>query len=164
LSLNISRQNIKNLIWNFEAIHSSIMHANFQASSFCGVGGKCGDRLTHKRRQTFHYKKFINSSLASLEMDNLPAFSIYLHWLLFLDSDLVNWEWHVSPQQKMSLYIECETRVLAITFLKKLHDLNQKLSLSCQRRRKLPGEWQCLNSPSKTWNKNQDYVSFVLYE
>jgi len=40
LNLNISApgQNIKNLINNFGAIHVGIMHAEFQASSFTGVG------------------------------------------------------------------------------------------------------------------------------
>jgi len=40
LNLNIStfRQNIKNLIANFEAIHVGIQDAKFQATSFTGVG------------------------------------------------------------------------------------------------------------------------------
>jgi len=42
LNLNISAswQNIKNLISNFGDIHVSIMHVNFQVSSFTGVGGE----------------------------------------------------------------------------------------------------------------------------
>jgi len=42
LNLNISacRQNIKNLIGNFGAIHVRIMLVNFQASSFTVVGGE----------------------------------------------------------------------------------------------------------------------------
>jgi len=49
LNLNISDStpNIKNLICNFGAINVKIMHANFQASSFTGVGGEWGDRQTH---------------------------------------------------------------------------------------------------------------------
>jgi len=55
LNLNIlaSRQNIKNLIINFGAIHVRINYANFQASSFTGVGGGGGDRPTHTGRQAF---------------------------------------------------------------------------------------------------------------
>jgi len=42
LNLNISayRQNIKNLVGNFEAIYVRIMHAKFQTSSSTGVEGK----------------------------------------------------------------------------------------------------------------------------
>jgi len=43
LNISASRQNIKNLIGIFGAIHVGIMHANFQASSFTGVGGEWGD-------------------------------------------------------------------------------------------------------------------------
>jgi len=46
-----------------------IMHANFQASSFTGVGVEWGDRLAHMLRQD-PYTKFLNFSLASLGMDN----------------------------------------------------------------------------------------------
>jgi len=34
------RQNIKNLVGKFEAIHVRNMNANFQASSFTGMAGK----------------------------------------------------------------------------------------------------------------------------
>jgi len=46
LNLNIltSRQNIKNLVGNFEGIHLRIMHAKFQASKSPGVEGECSDR------------------------------------------------------------------------------------------------------------------------
>jgi len=40
LNISASRQNIKNLAANFRAIYVRIMHANFQASSFTGVGGE----------------------------------------------------------------------------------------------------------------------------
>jgi len=40
LSTSASRQNIKNLIGNFEDIHVGIMHAKFQAFSFTGVEGE----------------------------------------------------------------------------------------------------------------------------
>jgi len=43
-NISASRQNIKNLIGNFWAIHVRVMHANFQASSLIGVGGEWGDR------------------------------------------------------------------------------------------------------------------------
>jgi len=39
LNISTSRQNIQNLVGYFGAIHVRIMHANFQASSFTGVGG-----------------------------------------------------------------------------------------------------------------------------
>jgi len=38
------------MIGNFGAIYVAIMHANFQASSFTGVGGEWGDRQTHMGR------------------------------------------------------------------------------------------------------------------
>jgi len=38
--LAASKQNIKNLFGNVGAIHVRIMHVNFQASSFTGVGGE----------------------------------------------------------------------------------------------------------------------------
>jgi len=38
VNISASRQNIKNLNRNFEAIHVRIMHANFQVSCFIGVG------------------------------------------------------------------------------------------------------------------------------
>jgi len=43
LNISASRQNIKNLISNFGAIHVGIKRAKFQASSFTGVGGEWGD-------------------------------------------------------------------------------------------------------------------------
>jgi len=46
-SNSASRQNIKNLISNFGAIHVGIMHAKFQTSSFNGVGGEWGDGRIH---------------------------------------------------------------------------------------------------------------------
>jgi len=48
LNLNIlaSRQNVKNLIYNFGAIHVGILYAKFQASSFTAVGGEWGDERT----------------------------------------------------------------------------------------------------------------------
>jgi len=39
LNISASRQKIKKLVGNFGAIHVRIMHANFQVSSFTGVGG-----------------------------------------------------------------------------------------------------------------------------
>jgi len=67
LNISASRQNIKNLDSNFEAIHVRIIPANFQASSFTGVGGEWGDRRTDMWRQAFlHrslYKIFINLPL-----------------------------------------------------------------------------------------------------
>jgi len=45
-SFSASRQNIKNLDGNFWAISVRIMHANFQAFSFTGVGGEWGDIWT----------------------------------------------------------------------------------------------------------------------
>jgi len=44
LNISASRQNIKNLVSNFGAIYVRIMHANFQASRFIGVGGEYGER------------------------------------------------------------------------------------------------------------------------
>jgi len=69
-NISASRQNIKNLIDNFRAIHVRIMHANFQVSSFTGVGGEWGGRQMdtgHQGRE--HYTEFLNSSLTSLGMD-----------------------------------------------------------------------------------------------
>jgi len=40
LNISASRQNIKNLICDFGATHVRIMHANFQASSFTGLGAE----------------------------------------------------------------------------------------------------------------------------
>jgi len=40
LNISASRQDIKNMVHKFEAIHVRIMHANLQASSFPSVGGK----------------------------------------------------------------------------------------------------------------------------
>jgi len=64
LNLNISafRQNIKNLISNFEAIHVGIMHAKFQASCFTGVGWEWGDGSTRDVNPD-PYTKFLNSPL-----------------------------------------------------------------------------------------------------
>jgi len=39
LILSASKQNIKNLVSNFGSIHVGIMHAEFQPSSFNGMGG-----------------------------------------------------------------------------------------------------------------------------
>jgi len=39
-----SKQNVKNQIANFGAIHVGIMHAKFQPSTFNGVGGGGGDK------------------------------------------------------------------------------------------------------------------------
>jgi len=46
LNISASRQNIINLVGNFQAIHVGNMPANFQASSFTGVGGEWGDKRT----------------------------------------------------------------------------------------------------------------------
>jgi len=40
LNISASRQNIKNLIGKFRAVHVGIVHAKFQAYSFAGVGGE----------------------------------------------------------------------------------------------------------------------------
>jgi len=40
INISASRQNLDGNLW---AIHVRIMHANFQASSFTGVGGESGD-------------------------------------------------------------------------------------------------------------------------
>jgi len=40
LNISASKQNTKNLIDNFGAIHVGIMHAKFQASRFTGLGGE----------------------------------------------------------------------------------------------------------------------------
>jgi len=47
LNISTSRQNIKNLVSHFRAIHVRIMHAKFQPSSFNGVGVEWGDRQTN---------------------------------------------------------------------------------------------------------------------
>jgi len=52
LNISTSRQNIKNLVGNFGAIHVRIMDANFQAFNFTGMGGG-GDRRKHTGRQAF---------------------------------------------------------------------------------------------------------------
>jgi len=64
LDISASRQNIKNLISNFGAIHVGIMHAKFQAFSFTGVGGEWGDRLMHDITPDL-YTKFLNSPFPS---------------------------------------------------------------------------------------------------
>jgi len=46
LNTSASRQNIKNLVGNFEAIYVGNMIANFQVSSFTSEGGEWGDRQT----------------------------------------------------------------------------------------------------------------------
>jgi len=46
LIFSASRQIIKNLVGNFGALSVGSMHANFQPSSFNGVGGRGGDRRT----------------------------------------------------------------------------------------------------------------------
>jgi len=42
--ISASRQDIKNLIGKFKAIHVRNMHANFQTCSFTDMAGKWGDR------------------------------------------------------------------------------------------------------------------------
>jgi len=51
LNLNISapRQNIKNLVNHFGAFYMGKMHANFQATSFTGMGGRGGDRWKNRQ-------------------------------------------------------------------------------------------------------------------
>jgi len=51
LNISASKQNIKKKISNFGAIRVRIMHANFQASSFTGVGGEWTDRRFHTECQ-----------------------------------------------------------------------------------------------------------------
>jgi len=62
LNISTSKQNIKNLIRNFGAIHVGIVHAKFQASSFTSVGGEWGDRRTQDVMPD-PYTKFLNFSL-----------------------------------------------------------------------------------------------------
>jgi len=62
LNISASEKNIKNLMRNFGAIRVVIMHAKFQASSFIGVGGEWGDRLTHEVIPN-PYSKFLNFPL-----------------------------------------------------------------------------------------------------
>jgi len=62
LNISASRQNIKNLIGNFGAIHVGKMHAKFQASSFTGVGGEWGDGCTPDITLD-PYTKFLDSPL-----------------------------------------------------------------------------------------------------
>jgi len=50
---------------NFGCIHAGIMHPNFQASSFTGVGGELGDRRMREVTPQ-PYTKFLNSPFASL--------------------------------------------------------------------------------------------------
>jgi len=45
-----SKQNIKNLVSNFEAIHVGIVHARFQPYSFNGLGGGHTDRQMDGRQ------------------------------------------------------------------------------------------------------------------
>jgi len=65
LNLNISdsRQNIKNLVGTFGALHVGNIHANFQASNSTGVGG--GDRRKDRRQAILAGTviKFLNSPL-----------------------------------------------------------------------------------------------------
>jgi len=65
LNLNIlaTKQNIKNLDFDFEAIYVRTMHVNFQASSFTGVGGEWSDIRTCDITPC-PYTKFLNSPLA----------------------------------------------------------------------------------------------------
>jgi len=71
LNISASRQNIKNLVNNFGVIHVRIMHANFQVSSFTGVGGGgVGDRRkdgqgTSRCFWPDPYTEFLNSPFAS---------------------------------------------------------------------------------------------------
>jgi len=62
LNISASRQNVKNLIDYFGAIHVGIIHAKFQASSFTSVRRKWGDV---RRRDVMPnpYTKFPNSPL-----------------------------------------------------------------------------------------------------
>jgi len=70
LNLNISasiKAKYQNLVGIFGGIDVQVMNANFQASSITGVWGG-GDRHTQDIMLD-PYKKFLNSSLASLGMD-----------------------------------------------------------------------------------------------
>jgi len=71
LNISTSRQNIKNLIGNFGGIHVRIMQAEFQASSFNGVGGEWCDRQKEWRTTTLAtiHNGIFNSSLALLGRD-----------------------------------------------------------------------------------------------
>jgi len=57
------------MICNFGAIHVRIMHANFQAPSFTDEGGEWGDGPTQDLTPD-PYTKYLNSSLASLRVDD----------------------------------------------------------------------------------------------
>jgi len=62
------------MVGNFGAIHVEITRANFQPSSFNGVGGG-GDRWTHKGHQAFLNRSFTQHfktpPFALLRRDNL---------------------------------------------------------------------------------------------
>jgi len=48
LNISISRQNVKNQVGYFGAIHVGITHAKFDASNSTGVGGEWGDSPSDK--------------------------------------------------------------------------------------------------------------------
>jgi len=58
-TFSASKQNIKNLVGNFGAIHVGIMHAKFQPSSFNDVGWE--EELTDGRKD--RRQAFLNRSL-----------------------------------------------------------------------------------------------------
>jgi len=77
LNISASRQNIKNLISNFGAIHVRILLGKFQASSFTGVGGEWGDTwdVTYNP-----FTKFLNSPCASLWEGSFALWCSSIKW------------------------------------------------------------------------------------
>jgi len=58
LIFSASKQNIKNLVGNFGAIHVGIMHAKFQPSSLSGMKGGGGDRQKGRPMTSRHIYNF----------------------------------------------------------------------------------------------------------
>jgi len=56
-------QNIKNLVNDFGAIHVGNLHADFQASSFTGIGGGGGDGGKDRQAKDTHTISLTSPSL-----------------------------------------------------------------------------------------------------